>query len=163
MEAKHFREIELGNAEANGGKLGIWCPNSLRSTNFDVDWVIQSGYKVPSPLMPHYRPFCCIAILCFIQSSLAEVDFDRDIRPLLSDTCFQCHGPDAAKREADLRLDTKEGLFGDLDGFKVVAPGDAEASELFFRIAHEDPEERMPPSDAKRQLKADYSAELAGS
>lgn len=103
--------------------------------------------------MLHCRSAYYLAVLCLISPLLAEVDFDRDIRPLLSDTCFQCHGPDAAHREADLRLDTKEGLFGDLDGFKVVAHGDAEASELFFRIAHEDPEERMPPPDAKRQLK----------
>ena len=103
--------------------------------------------------MLHSRSAYYLAVLYFTPSLLAEVDFDRDIRPLLSDTCFQCHGPDAAHREADLRLDTKEGLFGDLDGFKVVAPGDPEASELFFRIAHKDPEERMPPPDAKRQLK----------
>ena len=104
--------------------------------------------------MSSYRHLLCFLIGSFTESFLAaEVDFDRDIRPLLSDTCFQCHGPDAVQREADLRLDTKEGLFGDLDGFKVVAPGDAEASELFFRIAHEDSEERMPPPDAKRKLK----------
>jgi len=85
--------------------------------------------------------------------SVSGVDFDQDIRPILSDNCFQCHGPDAAQREAELRLDTKSGLFGDLDDYKVVAPGDLEKSELVYRIAHEDPEERMPPEDADRHLK----------
>ena len=85
--------------------------------------------------------------------SVSGVNFDQDIRPILSDNCFQCHGPDAAQREAELRLDTKSGLFGDLDDYKVVAPGDLEKSELVYRIAHEDPEERMPPEDADRHLK----------
>lgn len=88
---------------------------------------------------------CLVVALPLIE---AEIDFDRDIRPILSDNCFQCHGPDAAKREADLRLDTRAGLFGDLDGYKVVAPGDLEASELYYRITHEDPEERMPGEDS---------------
>lgn len=83
-----------------------------------------------------------------------SVDFDRDIRPILSDNCFQCHGPDAAQRKADLRLDTHEGLFGDLGEFKVVASGDLEKSELFYRISHPDPEERMPPEEADRHLNA---------
>ena len=91
--------------------------------------------------------------LLSIASATAEVDFDRDIRPILSDHCFQCHGPDAAKREAELRLDTRAGLFGDLDDYKVVAPGNLDQSELYYRISHEDPEERMPPEDADRHLK----------
>lgn len=86
-------------------------------------------------------------------TTASGVDFDRDIRPILSDNCFQCHGPDAAQREAELRLDTREGLFGDLDDYKVVAPGDLEKSELFYLVSHEDPEERMPPEDADRHLK----------
>jgi hypothetical protein len=102
------------------------------------------------------HPVCRMGILMLgLTFTLAEakVDFDQDIRPILSDNCFKCHGPDAAQREADLRLDTRSGLFGDLDDYKVVAPGDLEKSELFYRIAHEDPEERMPPADADRHLK----------
>jgi len=97
----------------------------------------------------------CLGIglgLALLTTSLFAIDFDRDIRPILSDNCFQCHGPDEAKREADLRLDTREGLFGDLGDYKVVAPGDPEKSELFYLISHEDPEDRMPPKKADRQL-----------
>ncbi|SVE53039.1 uncharacterized protein METZ01_LOCUS505893, partial [marine metagenome] len=71
---------------------------------------------------------------------------------ILSDNCFQCHGPDSNKREADLRLDTRVGLFWGLDDYKVVAPGDLETSELYYRISHDDPEERMPPEEADRHL-----------
>ncbi|MCB1121391.1 MAG: DUF1549 domain-containing protein, partial [Verrucomicrobiae bacterium] len=96
--------------------------------------------------------FLVSGMLLLLPGLLNGSDFDRDIRPILSDNCFKCHGQDAKQREADLRLDTKEGLFGDLDGYKVVAPGDLDKSELFFRIAHEDPEERMPPPEADRHL-----------
>ena len=71
---------------------------------------------------------------------------DRDVRPILSENCFECHGPDAAKRKADLRLDT--GALGQA----VVVPGQPESSELFQRITHADPEERMPPVDSSRAL-----------
>ena len=105
---------------------------------------------------PIPKGFVLFALVCsclHVWSAESKLDFNRDIRPILSDNCFKCHGPDAAQREADLRLDTRAGLFGDLDGYKVVAPGDLEQSELFYRISHEDPEERMPPSDADRHLK----------
>ncbi|MFT5524579.1 MAG: hypothetical protein ACI9HK_002534, partial [Pirellulaceae bacterium] len=74
------------------------------------------------------------------------VDFTRDVRPILSEMCFQCHGPDAKQREAKLRLDTKEGAHA------AIAPRDSAASELIRRITSDDPAESMPPPDAKRKL-----------
>ena len=79
----------------------------------------------------------------------SPVDFDRDVRPLLSNACFECHGPDAGSREASLRLDREDGLLGE-DG--VVVAGDAEASLLFQRITHLDSRRVMPPPDARHQL-----------
>ncbi|MEX2214709.1 MAG: PSD1 and planctomycete cytochrome C domain-containing protein [Phycisphaeraceae bacterium] len=73
-----------------------------------------------------------------------EIKFNRDIRPILSDRCFACHGPDANKRKAKLRLDTEDGVFKKLDSGAIVTPGKPEASELWKRIISSDEEERMP-------------------
>ncbi len=76
-----------------------------------------------------------------------EVRFARDVRPILAEHCFPCHGPDEKQRKARLRLDTAAGLAADLDGFRVTVPGDAEDSELFLRMTAEDDFDRMPPPD----------------
>ncbi len=81
-----------------------------------------------------------------------KVDFNRDVRPILSDTCFQCHGPDDAAREADLRLDLREGMFAAREGHATIVPGDSAKSELFRRITSTDKDAQMPPADAKRKL-----------
>ena len=60
------------------------------------------------------------------QQANAEIDFNRDIRPILSDKCFACHGRDAENREADLRLDTYEGATAELDGVKALDPAHLE-------------------------------------
>ena len=85
----------------------------------------------------------------------ARVDFQRDVRPILVDRCHQCHGPDEATREADLRLDTAEGAYAALsEGVHAVVPGKPEASELVARIHSSDPDEVMPPPSLKRPLDA---------
>jgi hypothetical protein len=82
-----------------------------------------------------------------------RVDFNRDIRPLLSDRCFACHGPAEDAREADLRFDTEAGATGDLGGYYAIDREDPKASELLLRIMSDDPDERMPPSDLHKPLK----------
>ncbi|WP_068142492.1 PSD1 and planctomycete cytochrome C domain-containing protein [Roseimaritima ulvae] len=88
----------------------------------------------------------------FLAASLsaAELSFNRDIRPILSDTCFFCHGPDAAHREADLRLDVE----ADAKDYAIV-PGDPEASDFIARILSDDPEMLMPPPDSGKKLSAE--------
>ena len=81
-----------------------------------------------------------------------RIDFDRDIRPILSDTCFTCHGPDEGQRVSKLRLDRRDGVFSDREGRPVVAPGNTAASVLHQRITATDPEQRMPPVDSGREL-----------
>lgn len=94
-------------------------------------------------------------ILSFEAGSAAvdeQVDFNTDIRPVLSDKCFQCHGPDPETRESDLRLDTRQGAVADLGGYAALVPGKPEESELWNRVISDDPDERMPPADAEKDL-----------
>lgn len=78
----------------------------------------------------------------------SELKFNRDIRPILSDNCFQCHGPDQNQRKANLRLDLREVALAK----KAIVPNDPDGSELMKRITHEDPDERMPPLDSGHSL-----------
>lgn len=80
------------------------------------------------------------------------ISFDRDVRPILSDNCFECHGPDNNKRKAKLRLDREEGLFAHRDGVKIITPGAPEESELFARITEPDADFRMPPTEFRHSL-----------
>ena len=80
-------------------------------------------------------------------SAESGVQFNRDIRPILSENCYACHGPDEAKRMTALRLDTEEGAFATLSGDrKAIEPGSLANSELFQRVASTDPMRRMPPA-----------------
>jgi mono/diheme cytochrome c family protein len=74
-----------------------------------------------------------------------DVDFNRDIRPILSRNCFDCHGPDSKQRKADLRLDTRAGAFADLGGHAAFVAGKPNESEALRRMLSGDPDERMPP------------------
>ncbi|WP_228714763.1 PSD1 and planctomycete cytochrome C domain-containing protein [Posidoniimonas corsicana] len=91
-----------------------------------------------------WTPIVCAA-------SAGDVDFNRDVRPILSDACFHCHGRDAEHRKADLRLDAWE----DPDSSAasdVISPGDPAASELIERIVTDDPGLRMPPPDSGKTI-----------
>jgi mono/diheme cytochrome c family protein len=82
-----------------------------------------------------------------------QIDFNRDIRPLLSDRCFACHGPDAPNRGIKLRLDSESGALAALGrGRRAVVPGHPEQSELVRRITAKDEALRMPPVDSGRAL-----------
>ncbi len=92
----------------------------------------------------------CLPLL-LIASAAAEtprqVSFNRDIRPLLSDRCFACHGPDDAKRPTALRFDQRDGAFVELaSGGRAIVPGDPAASKLLDRVRSDDPVLRMPPA-----------------
>ena len=80
------------------------------------------------------------------EDKTATADFSRDVLPILSDNCFTCHGPDAGKRKANLRLDTKEGIFADRGGYQVVVPSKSAESKLYQKISASDETMRMPPS-----------------
>ena len=104
----------------------------------------------------------CFLSVAFAQQLQKKVDFDRDIRPILSDRCYICHGPDSGAREAELRLDLQEAAFD------VIVPGEPEASELVSRILSGDLDEVMPPPESnlsvsakEKQLISDWIAQGA--
>ena len=97
------------------------------------------------------------------QRVLAESppDFSRDILPLLSENCFQCHGPDEANREAGLRLDERAGAVAKLEsGATALVPGDSKASHMIARMTSDDPDLKMPPPDSGKSLNAEQIAKI---
>src|SRR3954464_12757786 len=87
--------------------------------------------------------------------SPATVDFNREIRPILSNQCAKCHGPDPKERKGGtdgLRLDVREDATADLGGYAAIAPGHPEKSTLVERITSRDDEERMPPKASGKKL-----------
>ena len=90
-----------------------------------------------------FRPSIVFAFC--LPSALAQVSFNDDIRPLLSNSCYRCHGPDEGDRKGKLRLDTREGALHERKGFAAIVPGNLEDSELIYRIVTDDEDEVMPP------------------
>ena len=98
-----------------------------------------------------------------IQASEPLVSYNRDIRPLLSDRCFACHGPDDGKREGNFRLDVAEGEwnpFRSIDGIQIIKPGEPESSELWKRLNTDDHAMQMPPQDSGKKMLTDAQKEL---
>ncbi len=90
-----------------------------------------------------------------------KVDFNRDVRPLLSDNCYACHGPDEKQRKAGLRLDLKDGAFAELEsGSRALVPGKPDESELVFRVEEKDPSVHMPPAESGKSLTPEQVAVL---
>lgn len=106
-------------------------------------------------MRPHALPRHFVAaalwalpLLCSLSPALsAEISFNRDVRPILTEFCLHCHGPDEQHREADLRLDVADQALGN-----AIVPGKPEESELLLRIQTSDPDAKMPPPSAKKQL-----------
>ncbi|MFO1095521.1 MAG: PSD1 and planctomycete cytochrome C domain-containing protein [Planctomycetaceae bacterium] len=99
------------------------------------------------------RSYVTVALSLFLSSAALRADdiqFNRDIRPILSENCFACHGPDAKQRQAELRLDVRSEAM-DHD---VLAPGNPEESEFVQRIFSDDPDKQMPPPDSRKSLTA---------
>lgn len=95
----------------------------------------------------------CVLLLPRAIPAAERVDFNRQIRPILSDKCFACHGPDEQRREGGVRLDVKESALGEADsGERPIVPGEVESSELYRRITSQDEFERMPPPDSHKSL-----------
>src|SRR2546423_2204863 len=94
-----------------------------------ISRVLVMGLFCSAALLPDDRP----------------LEFNRDIRPILADKCYLCHGPDAVAKKIPLRLDSEAAAKADLGGRRAIAEGDVAASELVHRITSENKAKRMPP------------------
>src|SRR5262245_20243858 len=103
-------------------------------------WIISAGVLVTS------------SSAAWAQSSSRSIEFNRDIRPILSENCFLCHGPDSNLRKGKLRLDQEKEALADRGGYRVIVPGKPAESELYLRITAKDAKERMPPVKHPKQL-----------
>jgi len=102
----------------------------------------------------------CALAPAFALAAEKSLDYNRDIRPILSENCFQCHGFDENAREADLRLDSAEFAYADRDGVPPIVPGDPTKSEVWRRISSDDEAEMMPPPDSHRALTAEQKSAI---
>src|SRR5438105_2138779 len=101
-------------------------------------------------------PLAMVGMLAFTipLASAQTVEFNRDIRPIFSDNCYACHGPDKNTRKADLLLHSEESAFADRGGYQAIQPGKPQLSEVYRRITADDPKMRMPPAKFGKQLTA---------
>ncbi|MCP4784800.1 MAG: DUF1553 domain-containing protein [Fuerstiella sp.] len=106
----------------------------------------------------NYVPEMCVFILASMAVSPVaaqeeKVNFGRQIRPLLAEKCFACHGLDGETRSTEFRMDTKDGLFAPLEsGGVAIVPGDLDASTIYQRLTTDDMDAHMPPVDAEKQF-----------
>ncbi len=122
----------------------------------------SSGQNHPKFSLNAYPVSMINAVLCVLFLSISGADdapdFNRDIRPVLSDRCFRCHGPDANARKAKLRLDVRGDATRTRGKVTPIKPGKAEASEVVRRILTNDPDDLMPPPESKLRLSASEKA-----
>ena len=114
------------------------------------------------PVLLRAVPFCVLTLAAVGvrpgQATGQELQFNRDVRPILSEACFTCHGPDTGQRQGELRLDTKSGL-ASARAADVLTAVDGNVSEMIRRITSSDPDIRMPPPDSGRSL-SDQQVEI---
>ncbi len=124
---------------------------TLTDANFKSARVVWSKRQVMATLL--------LGLIAAPNASALGADapkFSRDIRPILSDKCFNCHGPQEENRQGGFRFDQQESALGEADsGERPIVPGKPEKSELIARITHEDADLRMPPADTNKKLTAE--------
>jgi hypothetical protein len=109
----------------------------------------------------HVRQLVCLSIIFLLIEATRAVDFNREVRPILSEHCYACHGPDQNKRKAGLRLDREEDAFKELkSGERALVPGDLKKSALVVHVTSTDPDEIMPPPKHGKPLSEKQIATL---
>ncbi len=117
---------------------------------------MRQPFPPKSSMMKQLATAICVSLILGLPLASAQnkISFNRDVRPILANNCFQCHGFDENAREADLRLDTRDGALAELEsgeGFAIV-PKKPDASILLTRITAHDEDERMPPAETDKKL-----------
>src|SRR5215213_4425699 len=128
--------------------------------NFTLRLDTESGGP---PIMPRLSRLIFLTLVAsptFARAAEKKLDFNRDIRPILSENCFQCHGFDEKARQAELRLDIADSALAKHDDVTPIVPGHPEQSELWRRITTDDQSEMMPPPDSHRMLKPEQKETL---
>src|SRR5262245_39776306 len=156
----HYRNppcsaVRTGYKEGYAHRLSeVLQTSAARIDRFDRLQVITMPFtKITVPLI-----FAALLSIAGFRASAAEpaspaIDFSRQIRPILSENCFACHGPDEKKRQRDLRLDVKGGALGKLrDGGFAIVPSKPHESKLVARITESDTAKRMPPLASQKTL-----------
>ncbi|MSU54022.1 MAG: DUF1553 domain-containing protein [Opitutaceae bacterium] len=115
---------------------------------------------MPRLALPLAVALSIAAVATAAVSEPARLEFNRDIRPILSENCFHCHGQDANRREAKLRLDDRDNATRDRNGRFVIAPGNPDDSELLFRLLSKDQDEQMPPPSSNKHVTPEQTALL---
>ncbi len=116
--------------------------------------------RLPISIRLRWLSFAAIAPIAIVSGHFliaaktvpTKLEFNRDIRPILSDKCFICHGPDSAKRAAGLRLDQRDAATAKRDGARAIVPHNSSKSEVYRRINSTDPDEQMPPPTSSLKL-----------
>ena len=125
--------------------------------NFPNDVFRITGEVLIARRMTIITSVVLIVFLPFVQRLCAEehqLDFNRDIRPILSDKCFNCHGPNKKKRDSKLRFDIEASAKAVLDGHRAIVSGKPDESEMIVRITSTDEDEKMPPPKSGKKLSA---------
>ncbi len=133
---------QLRNAARFVGAAACAIFRRVKSPAFLLTFAIGTGWALAEEPLP------------------AKIEFNRDVRPILSDTCFKCHGFDPKHREAGRRFDTREGALAENDGVRAIVPGDLKASEAHLRLRSTDRDEQMPPRKSGKTLTARQKAIL---
>ncbi|MBP87669.1 MAG: hypothetical protein CMJ64_13255 [Planctomycetaceae bacterium] len=132
-------------------------PVLLKMNDRDTYEVPSTKFALVSDLHVHVLGAFMVVVIALgttpCQAEQPPIDFNRDIRSILSNECFQCHGPDENERQAGLRLDTAAGAVAKTDsGSVAIVPGKADESELVARITSDDADTRMPPAESGKKL-----------
>ena len=130
--------------------------------NFFIPGVDTPSWNRSKPFSHLARAILFASTFAAFQATATEISFNANIRTILADRCYNCHGPDAASRKADLRLDSEyhaKATHG-ADKITPIAPGNPDRSEILQRILSDDPDDVMPPPKSKMKVTTEEAALL---